>query len=1057
MIRYFIDNRIAVIVLFATIILFGTLAILNLPIQLTPDVRKPAITVATFYPGATPEDVEQDIIVQQEEFLRGVPGVKKMTSTAQLGQAEIILEFSVGTDMSENLVRVNNALSQVPSYPENVDEPSLATSSSSDQPVAWFSLRALPGMELEKNVWNEFDYAENMIKPQYERIQGVASLMGVFGSADKQMQLFIDPVKLADRGISIYAVRESIRRNNRDISGGDLNEGKRRYNVRTLGRATSPEDIENIIIDVRDGTPVYIRDIGYARIGVGEQRSTIRHNGRPALAFGVRHQPGTNLLVVMEQVKALTKKLNEGELKDRGLRLTQVTDDTEYIAASTIMVRNNLMIGATLTLITLLVFLRNIKTTLILGVSLPLCVMGALMLIRMFGLSINVITLAGLAFSIGSVIDNSIVVLENIYRHRMLGKGAKEAAAFGTDEVWSAVLSSTLTNVVVFVPIIMLEEEAGQLFRDLAIAITSTNIMSMVAALFVIPCLAAAVLKTLPDTSPGKGLIGRAHNLFGLMPIAIAMFGALEKFLRWLMSSVTRRLAVVGGLVLIAASLIVVFLPKTEYLPEGNQNSIFAMMIPPQGYNIDEMIAIGEGVEQKIRPYAEAAPDDFADGKIDGPALQDFFFVGFGSNMFMFTRAEVASEASQVPGLLVRYLSQVPGVIPIASQMSIFESDIRGSRGIEVDIVGDDVATTTYIALQAFLKVFTELPGAQPRPIPGIEIGQPQLTIRPNWARAAELGIGAEAIGYGAWVLGDGAYADSFYENGKKLDLYMYSTLGAFDTLSSFDSIRIATDEGHSVPISSVAKVEFAFVPEQIRRVDQRRAVTLQIVPPANLSLEEAIAVVETKIIGALKEEGVVPPGYELRIGGSSDKLAAVRESLSGDFFLALLLVYLTLALVFKHLGHPLTIMCAVPIGLTGGVIGLKVLNLWLGIISPGTIQSLDILTMLGFVILLGSVVNNPILIVEQALNFMKDGLEQNEAIVQATLSRIRPILMTTGTTVLGLLPLVVLPGAGSELYRGIGVVTFGGLFLGTVTTVFFVPSLLSLIMSLRPSSKNET
>jgi HAE1 family hydrophobic/amphiphilic exporter-1 len=1057
MIRYFIDNRIAVFVLFATIILFGTLAILNLPIQLTPDVRKPAITVATFYPGATPEDVEQDIIVQQEEFLRGVPGVKKMTSTAQLGQAEIILEFSVGTDMSENLVRVNNALSQVPSYPENVDEPSLSTSSSSDQPVAWFSLRALPGMELKEDVRNDFDYAENLIKPQYERIPGVASLMGVFGSADKQMQVFIDPVKLADRGISIYAVREAIRRNNRDISGGDLNEGKRRYNVRTLGRATSPEDIENIIIDVRDGAAVHIRDVGYARIGIGEQRSTIRHNGRPALAFGVRHQPGTNLLIVMEQVKALTKKLNEGELKDRGLRLTQVTDDTEYISDSTIMVRNNLIIGATLTLITLLVFLRNIKTTLILGVSLPLCVMGALMLIRMFGLTINVITLAGLAFSIGSVIDNSIVVLENIYRHRMMGKGAKEAAVFGTNEVWSAVLSSTLTNVVVFVPIIMLQEEAGQLFRDLAIAITSTNIMSMIAALFVIPCLAAYVLKTLPDTTAGKGLVGRAHNLFGLMPLAVWAFELLEKFLRWLMSSVTRRIAVVGGLVFFAASLIVIFLPKTEYLPEGNQNSIFAMMIPPQGYNIDEMTAIGEGVEQKIRPYAEAAPGDFAKGKIDGPALQDFFFVGFGANMFMFTRAEVASEASKVPGLLVRYLSEVPGVIPIASQMSIFESDIRGSRGIEVDIVGDDVSTTTYIALQAFLKVFSELPGAQPRPIPGIEIGQPQLTIRPNWARAAELGIGAEAIGYGAWVLGDGAYADSFYENGKKLDLYMYSTLGAFDTLSSFDSIRIATDEGNSVPISSVANVEFSFVPEQIRRVDQRRAVTLQIVPPANLSLEEAIAIVDTKIIGALKEEGKVPPGYELRIGGSSDKLAAVRESLSGDFFLALLLVYLTLALVFKHLGHPLTIMCAVPIGLTGGVIGLKVLNVWLGIVSPGTIQSLDILTMLGFVILLGSIVNNPILIVEQSLNFIREGMEQNEAIIQATLSRIRPIMMTTGTTTLGLLPLVVLPGAGSELYRGIGVVTFGGLFLGTITTVFFVPALLSLIMGARGSSKNET
>jgi HAE1 family hydrophobic/amphiphilic exporter-1 len=1047
MIRYFINNGIAVTVLCIAVVLFGALALVSLPIQLTPNVTTPAITVSTFYPGATPDDVEQDIIAEQEKFLRGVPGLKKMTSTAGSGSAQIILEFAVGSEMSENLVRVNNALSQVASYPENVDQPSLSTSSASDQPVAWFSLRAAPGRETEIDTQKEWDFAEDNVKARFERIPGVAAVEGVYGGSPKEMQVFIDPTKLAERGITIYQVREAIRTNNRDISGGSLDEGKRRYNVRTTGRFRSPLDVENTIITVKEGGPVYIRDIGYARVAIAEERSVIRHNGRPALALGVRHQPGTNLLVVMEEVKRVAAELNETTLKSRGLFLTQVTDDTEYVRAAVAMVRDNLMTGSVLSLLTLLLFLRHLRSTLIIGVSIPLCLFGSLAMIEALGRSINVVTLAGLAFSVGSVLDNSIVVLENIYRHRQMGKDAVKAAFDGVEEVWTAVLSSAGTNVIVFLPIIRIEEQAGQLFRDLAIAITATNVFSMMIAVLVVPCMAAVLLHVLPH-APQHGWRKRAYELWGLAAIAGRWNTWLGEILHWLMKGNARRLGVVGGMVAVALVLGFLFLPKTEYLPEGNQNSVFGMMFPPQGYNLKEMSAIGSELEQRLRPHVEASMEDYRAGKIDGPPIRDFFFVGFDQGMFIFTRGKDDALASKVPPLLLEHMSEVPGVIPIATQRSIFDSSIEGSRGLELDIIGPDTTVCTGIAAQAFFKIMSEL-HTFPRPEPGIEIGQPQLTITPNWTRAAELGISATAIGYGAWVLGDGAYADDYYEDGKKYDLYMYSTMGAFDTLSSFDTLRIATDEGDTVPLSSVADVGFTFVPQAIRRVDQRRAVTLNVIPPADKSLEETIGFIQTKIIDELKSQGAVPPGYEIRIGGSSDKLSAIRDSLKGDFILAIVLVYLVLVLIFRHWGHPLTIMLSVPIGLTGGILGLKVLNWYLGIVSPGTIQSLDVLTMLGFVILLGSVVNNPILIVEQALNFMEQGMERHEAIVQSTLTRIRPILMTTGTTILGLLPLVALPGAGSELYRGLGVVTFGGLLFGTVTTIFFIPSVMSLVLDL--------
>ena len=286
MIRYFIRNGIAVSVLSMALLLFGVLALFSLPIQLTPDVSAPVISVVTYYPGATPEDIEQDILIDQEQYLKSLPGLEKMISTASMGQAEVELEFGLETNQQENIVRINNALAQVPGYPENVDEPTIQTSRASEQPVAWISVRTRPDHPEPLDVQEMFDYVEDHVKPYFERLTGISSVRGVYGGTERQMQVMIDPTKLADRGIAISKVREAIRSRNRDVSGGDLDEGKRRFNVRTVGRYESTADIEDTIIDIQDGTPVYLRDVGYARLGHAEKRTLIRQNTEPALAFG---------------------------------------------------------------------------------------------------------------------------------------------------------------------------------------------------------------------------------------------------------------------------------------------------------------------------------------------------------------------------------------------------------------------------------------------------------------------------------------------------------------------------------------------------------------------------------------------------------------------------------------------------------------------------------------------------------------------------------------------------------------------------------------------------
>ena len=1049
MIRYFIHNGISVSVLGMALLLFGLLALFKLPIQLTPDVSAPVISVETRYPGATPEDIEQDIIIEQEQFLKSLPGLEKMTSTASMGSAEIELEFSVGTDQQENIIRVNNALAQVANYPENVDEPSITTSTASEQPVAWISVRARPDHEPPVNVRDAFDYISDYIKPRFERLPGIASVRGVFGGTPRQMQVLLDPVKLADRGIPISKVREAIRSRNRDISGGDLDEGKRRFNIRTVGRYETANDIENTIIDIQDGTPVYLRDVGYARLGHAEMRTFIRQDAQPALAFGPQRERGSNLLVVMDKVQATIRELNEGVLRDQGLFLTQVTDSTLYVRDAVDMVRVNLLFGGALALGILMIFLRHTRSIIIVGMAIPLCVIGSFFIINASGRSINVISLAGLAFSIGVVLDASIVVLENIYRHRAMGKDPFEAAYDGANEVWTAILSSTLTNIVVFTPIITLADEAGQIFRDLAIAIVSANVLALVVSILIIPAMAARLLTRMPSLE-ATGFKGALQRLFGLAILAERIYdGPLRGMLAWLMRGVAQRLALAAALLALAMVGLVIFMPKTEYLPNGNRQAIVGILIPPQGYGLPEISAIGEELERRVQHLLEAEPAAYDAGEIEAPPLKYFFFAAFRNRMFLFTRPKKPAHVSAVPNALQRIMRDVPGTIAFALQLSIFSRDIMGSRAIDVDVIGPDVKALTGIAQQAFFKVPQVLPGARPEPKPGIEVGQPQMTIKPDWERAAQLGIDVQDIGYTAWVLGDGAYVDDYYYNGDKMDLYMYSTMGSFDTLSNFEAIRMATRNGDTVPLSDIAQIHFTYGLEQIRRVNDQRAVTLRITPPGDISLEEAIQLVQSGIIGALQSEGKIPPGYTMRISGTSDKLAGISKKLSTDFILALVLTYLTMVLVFRHWGHPFTVMLAVPIGLTGGVLGLALLNQYLRIVSPGAIQSLDVLTMLGFVILLGSVINNPILIVQQAMNFMSQGMDAPEAIVESTLSRVRPILMTTGTTIFGLMPLVLNPGAGSELYRGLGVVMFGGLLLGTVTTIVFIPAVMSLMLDL--------
>ncbi len=1031
MFQFAIQRGIVLSVAFLILCLFGVIAALSVPVQMTPDLERPVITVLTEWQGATPLDVEKEILVEQEEYLKNVRSLERMTSTASMGRAEIELEFVLGADMGEALVRVNNALSQVPGYPENVDQPRLISSSSSDDPFIFYTISELPGSPHGEPLFQQFDYLEDNFITALERTRGVAQIT-LFGGARQELRIALDPARLAARQLTMADVRDAIRARNRDVSGGDIDTGKRRYLVRTVGRFDSLQAINDTIIAERSGHRVYLRDVGEATLGVAELRGHAYLNLDRSLIFMIRRDPGANVIEVKQRVSAAIAGLNQQMLEPRGLVATLYADDVGYVVNAVKVVQKNLMLGGLLACLVLYLFLRNIYPTLLGALGIPICAIGALIGLLLMGRTINVISLAGIAFALGMTLDNSIVVLENIYRHRLAGKPPLQASLVGVREMWQAILASTLTTVFVFLPVAMMNNEAGQLYSDIAIAISAAVLMSMLVAITLVP----SAMARMPFRPPvADGVLHRLGAGFAR---------ALLRFLDWLLSGTERLLLLVAVTLLLAFAAIVLLTPKAEYLPEGEEPKIFALMFPPPGYNLEEMHRIGMSLAREIVP-AVAMPEDaeYAAGEI--PPLDYYLWLAWTDRLLAVVepKARDGDTVGRLQEALRERFSGVPGMIAFVNKGSIFSDNQGGTRSLELDVTGADLEAIFSTAMAAFRAAGSVFEDAQIRPDPGLSLGQPSVEIHPDWERAYELGLTAGDLGYTVSALSDGAYVDEFFLQDEKIDMFLYSTSGVVNRPEDIAQLPLYFGPGEVLPLSAIATVEETVSANSIRRVDGNRSVTLVIIPPRHLPLEEAVAVVQRDVIESMRREGLVAEGVNLVIGGASDKLAATKEALGGNFLIAILLSYLLLVAILSHWAYPLLILLSLPIGISGGLAGLWFMNNVVGVNMP-----LDMITLLGMIVLIGTVVNNPILLVEQARQNLKQGMAPVAAVTGSVRLRLRPIMMSMLTTIFGLAPVVFLAGAGTELYRGLGTIVMFGLFFSTVLALTFVPALLVLLFS---------
>ncbi len=1013
------------------VVLFGLIGLGRLPVQLTPDVETPRITVTTTWPGASPYEIEKEIVDKQEEVVKSITGLKVMESSSYNSYGQITLSFKVGANLNDAMVRVTNKLNEVRSYPENAEKPVVSTASAASSPVIWMMLKTREGDP--GRIADYHTFLENEVRHTLERVQGVGSLF-VFGGSKKRLEISIDPVQLAKHRLSLNELITRVREANSNVSAGLLSLGKRNYRVRTLSQFQSPDEVGEVVLSDDGLHRVRLLDLAKTDFGYAPNAPPVLHNGQPMIVVGVRKEAGANVLSLTAEMRSVVNGLNRGLLQENGLYLDWVHDQTPYINTAISTVKTNLAIGGLLALCVLLLFLRSITSTLTVAIAIPISVMGTFFFMYLFDRNINVISLAGITFAVGMLVDNSIVVLENIDRHRRLGKDPFRASYDGTREVWGAVLASTVTTVAVFLPVIFIEEEAGQLFRDIAIAITFSILLSLFVSISVIPAVTNKFY-TLAERH-GKRIWREVGE--GNWFVRLIMFCS-----RLTLKNTFARILTVAGFTTMAVALVIALIPKAEYLPQGNRNLILNILVPPPGYSEDKREEIGYYIFEQLEPYLKE------DGKDGIPQINNLFFVASDAFTLFGGTSTHVTEARKMMPLFTRVMNSIPGVFGVSIQRGIFESGIGQGRTVDVNISGNDTHAIVDAASTLFGRLQQAIPGAQIRPVPSLEISYPEANLLPDRARLVANGLSERELGIYLDVLMDGRKIGEYKPEGKKvMDLVVTMPSSEETTPERLLERHISNRYGGLIRVGDLVRLEYDQGMTQMDHLERKRNIRLEVTPPEEIALQSAMEQISEHLVPELEAAGKLK-GVTVRIGGNADKLTETRLALQWNFLLAIIITYLLMSALFGNYIYPLIILFSVPLAAAGGFIGLDLVNRF---IAP---QPFDILVMLGFIILVGTVVNNAILIVHQTLNNLRhEGMQGVEAVISSVRTRIRPIFMSTATSLFALLPLVLAQGSGTELYRGLGAVILGGLALSTLLTLFVVPALLAFLIPSETTQK---
>ncbi len=992
----------------AVTLLFGLFALYSLPIQLFPDIDRPQIGIETDWRSETPREVESQLVEPEEEVLQGIPGLQEMDGFANQGSGYIQLTFALGTDMKNTLVDIVGRLNRLPPLPLDAQKPiiQLASTQDANALLLYVFMQELPGNKRDVNSYVSF--LKDVVIPRLEAIPGVGSAQINANGGTDEIDIVFDPLRAAELGVQIPKMAQQIS-GAEDVSGGTIDVGRRRYGLSLRGRY-SVDTLKSLILEWRGGKPVHLGDVADVHIGRSKPQGFAYQNGNPALGLQVFRASGANVLATVNALKAELQAINDGVGKEQGVSLQYSFDPSHFINQAMGMVTSDLILGILLAVGVLWFFMREWRGTLIIASAIPICLLAVLVFLNLTGRTLNVVSLAGLAFATGIVLDAAIVAFENILRLREHGMDPRKAAEEGTGQVWGALLASTATNVAIFLPVIFLKDVEGQLFADLSLTIAFAVFVSLIVAITVVPVTSMLFLKTAPKVSE-----------------LAQTWRRITDFLMNLTDTPRKRQLWIGGLIAGSALGTWLLLPSLQYLPQVKRAAIDGFIQLPSSATVDVVRdEVARPIIARLTPYMNGTKQ---------PKLLNYYVKQDGPG-FMDMAVRVPDDRD-FPKLeqIVRneILRDLPDAQTFAQMGSLFGGFDQGG-GVSINIQSNDPEAMRLAARKGFDLLTARFPDGVVNTNPTLDYDQPQLRLMPDDRSIAEVGWTRADVGTITQALGEGAYVGQRFDGERQLFLILKS-----QPLTSPDAVAgapLATPNGGVVSFGHLVSTERTLAPSGIYRLGRRSTFALNLQPPRGMALQDVLKIVRSEIEPQIR--ALLPADGNITYGAAADHLDNALWSMGKNFALAVLILFLIMAALFKSVWDAFIATIALPLGTVGGMAALRLLGLFV-------FQPLDLLTMIGFIIVLGLVVNNTILLVARTRQAELEGMSRVDAVRSSLETRLRPIFSSTLTAIFGMLPLVLVPGPGTEIYRGLGAVIVGGILVSHVFTLVLMPAMLRI------------
>jgi len=1016
--RLAIERPVTMFMISMVIILLGGISLTRLPVDLMPDTQMPTITVRVNYSGVGPLEMEELVTRPIEQAVSAVAGLDRVDSTSSEGNANIRLNFAWGTDLSEAADEVRTRLDRVRGrLPEDADPPTVFKFDSTSMPIMGI------GVEGDFDAVTLRELAQNDLSPRLERVAGVAAVT-INGGLRRQIHVDVSREKVTALNLTPDRIVQILRTENQNIPLGEINDADRTLLLRSPGQFTNLEEIKNLVVLTRAGVPVYLRDIANVTDNTEDRRSFMRINGTPGIRMQVTKQSGTNTIQIAEGVKREIAKINS---EVDGIKLQVLDDQSKFINRAIGSVTEHAMVGGLLVIAIIFLFLRDIKSTLIICTSIPISVIGTFALLYFGGYTLNTLTFGGLALGIGMIVDAAIVVLENTYRHLEMGKDRVTAAIEGSEEVWSAILASTLTHIAVFVPMLFLTGVSSIMFGQLAAVVSFSLAMSLLVAVTIVPVLCSFMLDAPHKAHEGAGLMARLNR---------KVDGALDSldgfYARSLHTALNHRPTVFAtGFALFAIA--IVLLPRIgfEFQPQTDEGEITVDAELAVGSRLENTEAVLIGLEERIRQTVPEAVMLIT--QVSGGG-------GFGGgsthrgnvNVRLVPRNERQRTNEQISMQLRRELSGIPGVIVRARPSGGQNQMMRGMGGgggdgrLSIEILGHDLAQSKRIA-QDLKAMLDTTPGIADSRLQREE-GRPELAVRVDRDKAALLGLTVTGVANTIRTNVAGTQAAMFRDAGNEYPIVVRLREEDRKEVAEVGDVLLSTPAGQIVPAKNVMLIARETGPVSIERKNQERVQRVN--AETEVTLSEAVAAVQARM-GEIN----VPKDFAVGFGNEVEEQAKSFNELRLVLILAIVLVYTVMASQYESLKDPFIIIFSIPLAAIG-VVGMLMITR-----TPFSMQAY-----IGVIMLAGIVVSNAILLVDYTNTLRhRDKMELRAALELAGRHRLRPILMTSLCTALGLVPMALGIGEGAELQAPLARVVIGGLMTSTVITLVFVPAMYTL------------